>query len=78
MTSTPSHRHYPRRQLDTSLERQARLAAANAAANCFRNSLPRQRSLSLTSNADQTCWLLVMPTAFEVMYRFHFRFYFLC
>lgn len=77
MTSTTIRQQYHhRRQLDTSLERQARLAAANAVANSLPKTLPRQRSISLTSNVDRTHWLLVMPTAFEVMYRLVFCFSF--
>lgn len=73
MTSSNSrqHHHPPRRQLDTSLERQARLAAANAVASCFPSPLRRQRSSSLNTNAEQTRWLLLMPTV-EVMYLFSF------
>ena len=75
MTSPNSRQqsHHPRRQLDTSLERQARLAAANAVASCFPSPLRRQRSASLNTHVDQTRWLLVMPT-FEVMYLFRFLF----
>lgn len=66
-SSSANNRH--RRQLDTSLERQARLAAANAVASCFHSSSCRQRSTSLNTSFDQTHWVLVMPTL-EVMYFF--------
>jgi hypothetical protein len=64
-SSSSNSRHH--RQLDTSLERQARLAAANAVATCFSSPLHRQRSASLNTTFDQTGWILVMPTL-EVMY----------
>ncbi len=67
MTSSSSSNSRHHRQLDTSLERQARLAAANAVATCFSSPLRRQRSASLNTSFDQTRWILVMPT-FEVMY----------
>ena len=68
MTSSSSSNSRHHRQLDTSLERQARLAAANAVATCFSSSpLRRQRSASLNTSFDQTRWILVMPTL-EVMY----------
>ncbi|CAF1501590.1 unnamed protein product [Adineta ricciae] len=58
MTSSSNHRHH--RQLDTSLERQARLAAANAVATYFSpspsSSTRRQRSASLNTTFDQTHW----------------------
>ncbi len=68
MTSYSSSNSRHHRQLDTSLERQARLAAANAVATCFSSSpLPRQRSTSLNTSFDQTQWVFIMPTL-EVMY----------
>ncbi len=67
MTSSSSSNNRHHRQLDTSLERQARLAAANAVATCFSSPLRRQRSASLNTSFDQTSWVLIMPT-FEVMY----------
>ena len=67
MTSSSSSNSRHHRQLDTSLERQARLAAANAVATCFSSPIRRQRSASLNTSFDQTHWLLVMPTL-EVMY----------
>jgi hypothetical protein len=74
MTSSSSFnsRHY--RQLDTSLERQARLAAANAVAS-FSSPVHRQRSASLNASFEQTRWILVMPSL-EVMYLFSFRYLF--
>jgi hypothetical protein len=62
MTSSSSSNSRHHRQLDTSLERQARLAAANAVATCFSSPLRRQRSASLNTSFDQTRWILVMPT----------------
>ncbi|CAF1502569.1 unnamed protein product [Adineta ricciae] len=61
-SSSSNHRHH--RQLDTSLERQARLAAANAVATYFSSPSPpssssstrRQRSASLNTTFDQTHW----------------------
>ncbi|CAF4459870.1 unnamed protein product, partial [Rotaria magnacalcarata] len=62
MTSSSSVNSRHHRQLDTSLERQARLAAANAVATCFSSPLRRQRSASLNTSFDQTRWIIVMPT----------------
>jgi hypothetical protein len=67
MTSSSSSNSRHHRQLDTSLERQARLAAANAVATCFSSPLRRQRSTSLNTSFDQTQWVFIMPTL-EVMY----------
>jgi hypothetical protein len=67
MTSSSSSNSRHHRQLDTSLERQARLAAANAVATCFSSPLRRQRSTSLNTSFDQMQWVFIMPT-FEVMY----------
>lgn len=68
-SSSSSSNSRPHRQLDTSLERQARLAAARAVATCFSSPLRRQRSESLNTSFDQTRWILLMPTP-EVMYPF--------
>ncbi|CAF4130470.1 unnamed protein product [Rotaria sp. Silwood2] len=67
MTSSSSSNSRYHRQLDTSLERQARLAAANAVATYYSSPLRRQRSASLNTSIEQTRWVLVMPTL-EVMY----------
>ena len=67
MTSSSSSNIRSHRQLDTSLERQARLAAANAVGSSRSSPLSRQRSASLNTSFDQTRWILVLPTL-EVMY----------